>query len=355
MIFTPCSLTSRRAFVLSSKTLSEGELVPFVGGQLSVFDLLAGDFADVHDETVDQLHVAHFQREHGYGDFVVHGHLGHHGDDEGGLTHSRSGCDDDQVGILPSAGHLVQLAESGGQTRESVLSGGSDVEQVERLFDDGVDLGVLRPHVLLRELEEATLCALHQVGHVDARIEGLGLQHARQRDDLSGEVFLLDHLGVVFDVGRGVDGERQTGHIGLSAHFGQITFGVELLHHGDHVDGLLPGGQVAHGFVDLLVALVVEALGAEDFGHLEIGVLLHHQRAEHHSLHLEVLGLAVSEVVHTGHFHHSRLRFSATFCHQFDNFPRKSTKKNISYATCAPRFFVYFIFFSTFAAQTLTS
>ena len=134
---------------------------------------------------------------------------------------------------------------------------------------------------------------------------------------------------MVLDVRRGIHRERQTCHIGLSAHFRQISLGIQFLHHSHHVDGTLAGGKVANGFVYLLVALVVEALRMQYFRNLEVSVLLHHQRTQHHSLHLEVLRLTMSEIVYARHLNNLLLRLTTTFCHACFTFFRAKVQKII--------------------------
>ena len=56
----------------------EIKLFPLVALQPSALDLLARDLADIYDQTIDQLDVAHLKREKRHGDLEVHRHvLGH--------------------------------------------------------------------------------------------------------------------------------------------------------------------------------------------------------------------------------------------------------------------------------------
>ena len=56
----------------------EIKLFPLITLQSSALDLLARDLANIYDQTVDQLDVAHLKREERHGDLEVHSHvLGH--------------------------------------------------------------------------------------------------------------------------------------------------------------------------------------------------------------------------------------------------------------------------------------
>ena len=95
------------------------ELVPLQGRKLAAFDFGAFEFADVGDEAVDELYIAHLEREERDGCVVGDGHILSHGEDEGGLTHGGTDGDDDEVGILPAAGDFVEFVVAGLEAREA--------------------------------------------------------------------------------------------------------------------------------------------------------------------------------------------------------------------------------------------
>ena len=45
---------------------------------------------------------------------VMYGHVGCHGKSEGGFPYRRTGTDDDEFGILKSAGIVIELSKPGG-------------------------------------------------------------------------------------------------------------------------------------------------------------------------------------------------------------------------------------------------
>lgn len=100
-------------------------------------------------------------------------------------------------------------------------------------------------------------------------------------DQFAGQVFLGHDLGVAFQVcgagyvlGQLRDVERSADHLE-----GAVL--LQLIHDGEHIDWLLPCGQVDDGFVDELVRFGVKALRLECFVDSEEGVLLEHECTEH--------------------------------------------------------------------------
>ena len=66
-----------------------------------------------------------------------------------GLTHGGSSGDDDEVGILPAARHVVEFVIAGRDTRQSVGIGSGSLNDLQGLIDDRIDLGVVLLHVPL--------------------------------------------------------------------------------------------------------------------------------------------------------------------------------------------------------------
>ena len=106
---------------------------------------------------------------------------------------------------------------------------------------------------------------------------------------------------MVLDVGAARHACAQLHDVGLAAGLLLGAVPVELFTHRDDVYRPLLHIERLDGPVDDLMTVVVETLGLQDFAHLGIGLLLNHQSAQDGSLHVEVLGLLVSEGVHLGH------------------------------------------------------
>ena len=90
------------------------QLFPLVLLQSAALDLIAWQLADVNDEAVHELHVAHLEREHSHGHLERDRHVARHREHEGRLAHRRAGGDNDEVGVLPAGGDLVQVCKATG-------------------------------------------------------------------------------------------------------------------------------------------------------------------------------------------------------------------------------------------------
>ena len=73
------------------------------------------------EETVNQLSGRHFQGEKRDGLVEVDGGVARNGEHERGLTHTRTGGENHQVGFLPTAGLLVDGADAARHTLQVVL------------------------------------------------------------------------------------------------------------------------------------------------------------------------------------------------------------------------------------------
>ena len=83
------------------------QLLPFIVRQLATLDFLTRNLAHVGYQTVHQLHVTHFKREQCYGIAEIHGNVFCHGKYERRFTHGRTGCNNDEVGLLPSGKRCI--------------------------------------------------------------------------------------------------------------------------------------------------------------------------------------------------------------------------------------------------------
>ena len=293
------------------------QLLPLVLLQPAALDLLARQLADVHDEAVHKLHVAHLKREHSHGHLERDGHIAGHREHEGRLTHRGAGGDDDEVGVLPAGRDLVQVGKAGGQSAEALLPVGCPLKQLARLLDDGVDLHGLVADVLLRDAEKLALGLLHELFDLDRFVVGLALDLARVADQFAGQVLLGHDLRVALEVSRAAHVLGQLGDVERSADCLQVAVFLQLFGDGQHVDGVLARGQINDGLIDQPVCVLIEALRLERLVDLEEGVLFEHERAEDSLFQIARLRL---ESAYVRHLHDDGLlarradRF--LFCHK---------------------------------------
>ena len=184
----------------------EVELFPLIFLQATTLDLLARYLADIHDQTIHQLHIAHLQREECHRNLKVDRHVLRHREHESGLTHRRTRRDDHQVGVLPTRGDLIQSIKPTAKAAHTALLVRCLFQHRERLLDHRVDLRHILFHVALRDLEERPLRLLHQVVHIHRLVERLVLDGRREANQLTSQVFLGDNAGMKLQV-------RRTGHL----------------------------------------------------------------------------------------------------------------------------------------------
>ena len=292
------------------------ELSPLVRCQLTALDFLARNFADVHNQTVYQLHVAHFKREQGYGHFAVHRHVFGHGKHEGRLTHGRTSRNDNQVGVLPAGGHLVQLMESARKPTQTVGTCRRLLKHFIGFLDDRINLRVVLLHVLLRDFEEFSFGLLHQVVHVLRLIERLSLYVTRKRNQLTCQKLLGNDAGMVLNMSRRGYLTTQLSDIERSARLFQVTARAQLLGHGQDVNRFLLNSQVSNGRINQLVPMFVERLRTKNLAHQRIRILLNHQRTQHSFFQFGSLRLEMAVLIHRlGLSRLCHTCISSRFCH----------------------------------------
>ena len=292
------------------------ELPPLVRCQLTALDFLARNFADVHNQTVYQLHVAHFKRKQGYGHFAVHRHVLGHGKHEGRLTHGRTSRNDNQVGVLPAGGHLVQLMESARKPTQTVGTCRRLLKHFIGFLDDRINLRVVLLHVLLRDFEEFSFGLLHQVVHVLRLIERLSLYVTRKRNQLTCQKLLGNDAGMVLNMSRRGYPTTQLSNIERSARLFQVTARAQLLGHGQNINRFLLNSQVSNGRINQLVPVFVERLRTKNLAHQRIRILLNHQRTQHSFFQFGSLRLEVAVLIHRlGLSRLCHTCISSRFCH----------------------------------------
>ena len=267
------------------------KLSPLVRRQIAATELLAADFAHIHHKTLHQLLVGHFKAEHGNGGLHVHGHLLHHGDNEGRLSHCRTCGNDDEVAVLPSARHAVKLVKARAESAKAVGARRGLLQEFVHTPDDGIDLRILLLQVVLADFKHTSLNLLHQVGHVHCGVEGHRLHEAAEGYQLTGKILLRHNLGVIHNVRAACHVGAELQDVGVASGLFFHTIVIELFVHRDNVHGSLFHVERLYSPVNELMTMVIETLGLEQLANLRIGFLLNHERAKNGRLHVKVLGL----------------------------------------------------------------
>ena len=220
-----------------------------------------------------------------------------HAQGEGRLSHCRAGCDDDKVWLLPSASDAVEFFETTGDSAQTVTAGGSFLEHVVSLTDDGINLGIVSLHVVLRKGEKIALSFLHEFVYILSGVKGLSLNTARIGNEFASQVFLGDDVRMILDVGRRSHEAAQLCDVERAASVFQVAVGTKLLGHGEDVYWLILNAELLDGFVDELVAVFVETFRAKELADLGISVFFNHEGTEYGLLNIWRLGLQVAQIL----------------------------------------------------------
>ena len=129
--------------------------------------------------------------------------------------------------------------------------------------------------------EDDLLGAVHDFVDVLAFVIGQFGHLAGGGDEAAQHCGALDDAGVVVHVDRSRRGGDQVGDVGGAADFFEMAVALQFVDQGDEVDGLVAFVQAEDGLVDQRVARPVEVGAAQEVGHLDDGVRVDEQRADH--------------------------------------------------------------------------
>src|SRR6185437_11794935 len=180
------------------------------------------------------------------------------------LTDGGSRGEDDQVGTLPSVGHLIETGEAAGHAGDLVLSVTQVFDTLNGLDQYGVDAVEILTKVVVGDLEKFAFRVIEQIENVGAVFISLPDDLAADTDELALDEFLQDDTRVRFDVGGRNDRIGKLGHVVRTTYDIQLGSRPELFHDCQDIDGLAFLRQALHGAVDTLVSLEVETLRFQD-------------------------------------------------------------------------------------------
>ena len=209
---------------------------------LAGLHLIAFYLADVHYQTVHQLHIRHFQREHRHGNAVVHRHVLRHRKHKRRLTHSRTRSNNHQVRFLPAGSNLVQVRKAGRNTRQVTLVLACNIYASQCLCNHIVHLhhvALLRP---LANLEDTRFGLLHQFFHILCLVVAGFFYACCHGYQVARCGFLRHYLRVVAQVGGRCHQSGKFAQGGRAAYFLKCALLPQFLRHGHHVYRLLFGG-----------------------------------------------------------------------------------------------------------------
>ena len=220
-----------------------------------------------------------------------------HAECEGCFSHGGSCGENDEVRLVPAGGDSVQFVESGWNSAHTVRSCCRLSQHFVGFVDDGVNLCVVLFQTGLCQFEESSLRLLHEQIDVLCAVERLFADVSGEGDEFACQCFLCNDSRVIFNVYGRDDESAEFGDVEESAGFLEFFLRAQKVGDGEDVHRLLLHVETDDGFVDELVAVVIETLGTEDFAHLEVGVLLNHQCSEHSLLKFDGLRLKMTRQV----------------------------------------------------------
>ncbi len=142
---------------------------------------------------------------------------------EARLPHRRPRGDDDEVGLLESRRHLVEIGEAAGHA-------GDQPAMLLQLLDEliaGVD-EIAQPHepgseAVFGDLENRSLRLVEQIVGVLLGVVGAAEDFGGRLDQPPQRRLLFDDLRVVLDVGRSRDAVGERGDVRRAANFVELA------------------------------------------------------------------------------------------------------------------------------------
>ena len=205
-------------------------------------------------------------------------------DGPGRLSHRGARGDDDELGVLQSAGHAVEFVEVGCQPGDLAAFLIKVVDGAERIPDNLRDPGEAARNAFFRDLQQIGLGSVQDVERIFALVGGPRDRHRADVDQLPQQRLVLDDADVFFNRKAPRQSLGQRRKIRNSAdRFDFLALG-QLLGERDDVDGPACIHQFADAREDALVGLQREIGGYKLFCSLVVGVIIQQDSAEDRSL-----------------------------------------------------------------------
>jgi hypothetical protein len=205
------------------------------------------------------------------------------------LPNARSGCQDDEIGLLQAAGHLVEIGEAGGDADDGAASLVELVELVDILAQglaDGVEIGAADA---LADVEDELL-GFFERGAGVWLVVGDGGDLARRVNQPAQDGRALDDVPVVVHIGAGRHLVGERADVAHAADIFELAAPLELVRERDEVGRLAGLVELQHGLEDRAVGVAIEVVRPQELRDLHHRLGVNQQAAEHPGLCLDVLG-----------------------------------------------------------------
>ena len=207
------------------------------------------------------------------------------------------GRDDDQVGALQAAGHLVEIGVVRGQSGDALAALQQGINRSERFLDDFLHAHEAAADALFGELQDGGFDVVENFFGGIALIGGAGNGGIGGVDQSAHQRLVANNLDVVLDAGPVGNAIHQAGDVANIADGLEFLVAVELFDQRDHVDG--PGrlGQVHHAGVNAAMGVERKIFRLEMLGGLVVGKIVQQDGAENRAFGFNVGRQAVRETV----------------------------------------------------------
>jgi hypothetical protein len=194
--------------------------------------------------------LGHFERKNG--DDLAISHRGILGNVNGprGLAHAGTGGDDDQVGRLQAAGHLVELGVVGGQPGHLFLLRIQIVDGPEGVAHDLRDPGKSASDAAFGNFEQPGFSGIEHHQRFIALVRRPGDGSVADADQLPGQRFVLDDADVFFDAGPARKPFGEGREISHAAHRLDLLAASQFFRQGHDIDRAAAIDQLGHAAVD---------------------------------------------------------------------------------------------------------
>ncbi len=256
----------------------------FLVVQLSFAEALRIHASLGSQQALDELLLAHFQREKRDGNIVVECGVLSDVEHEGGLSHRGTGGDDDEIGRLETCRKVVEVLEPTPDARNRTASTLDLLDPLHRRPEELLDAHeAFRPATLI-DLEDLVLGFIQQLGGWRGGLEGLRNNRCGNFDQASSERLLANDLGVVLDVCRGGNRVDEKSDVILAAARLEGPSALQLLGERERIYYITALRQRDHRAKDSPVALAIEHRVIEEFRRAQNCVGIHEHRRQHRLL-----------------------------------------------------------------------
>ena len=216
---------------------------------------------------------------------------------KGGLPHGRPGRDDDEIGALQAAGHLVQIGVVRGQSGNALAALQQRIDRSERFLDDFLYAHETAANTFFRELEDGGFGVVKNFLGGVTLIGGAGNGGIGSMDQSAQQSLVANNLDVVLNARPVGDAVHQAGDVADIADGLEFLVTIELFDQRDHVDGPGRFGQIHHAGVNAAMGVERKIFRLEMLSRLVVRKIIQQDGAENGALGFHVCRQAVRETV----------------------------------------------------------